>query len=121
MSQQFEINFELGLIDQYTTFREVCAAAVSNCGRPQKHVAADLDMTASELSRKLADNPNDPVHFPIDKLPELILSTGDMRPVHWLIEKFCDDPDSRHRRQVAHLTKLMGEVEQTLKSLKVKQ
>lgn len=120
MSQQFEIDFEVGLTEQFTSFREVCAAAVSNCGRPQKHVAADLDMTASELSRKLADNPNDPVHFPIDKLPDLIAATGDMRSIYWLIEKFCDDPDARQRRQMAQLEQLMAQVQSTLKAMKVK-
>jgi hypothetical protein len=84
--RQVEINFEAGLTEQFPAFRDVVKAAVYGCGRPFKAVAADLDMTSSELSRKLGDNPNDPVHFPLHLLPELIRATGDKRPVYWLVE-----------------------------------
>jgi len=56
--RQVEINFESGLTDQFPQFRDAVKAAVYGCGRPFKAVAADLDMTSSELSRKLGDNPN---------------------------------------------------------------
>lgn len=104
---QFELSFEAGLLEQFPLFREVVHASVSGCGRPLKAVAADLDMTSSELSRKLANNPNDPVHFPLDRLPDLIRATGDVRPIYWLIEQFLDDPETKRRRDLDELSALI--------------
>lgn len=114
---QFELSFQPGLTEQYPKFREVLAAAVANCGRPHKHVAADLDMTSSELSRKLADNPNDNVEFPAYLLPNLIKATGDMRPIYWLIEAFLDDADHKRKRAISDLQTLMPLLQRALKQV----
>lgn len=114
---QFELEFQPGLTDQFPEFREVLAASVSNCGRPHKHVAADVDMTSSELSRKLADNPNDNVHFPAEKLPQLIAATGDMRPIYWLIEKFLDDADHKRKRAIADIQTILPLLQRALKQV----
>jgi hypothetical protein len=108
---QYELSFDSGLVEQYPKYREVLQAAVSGCGRPQKNVAADMDMTNSELSRKLADNPNDTVHFPAYMLPDLIRATGDLRPIYWLIEAFMDDPDAKRRRAASELADLLPKLQ----------
>ena len=66
---QVEIEFQPGLLEQYPDFRDVVRASVYSCGRASTAVAVGRDMSVSELSRKLADNPNDPVHFPLHRLP----------------------------------------------------
>lgn len=114
--RQVEINFQGGLTDQFPAFRDVVKAAVYGCGRQFKAVAADLDMTSSELSRKLGDNPNDPVNFPLHLLPELIRATGDKRPVYWLIESFLEDEDTRRARAVAQLGDLLPQLHALLKA-----
>lgn len=114
--RQVEINFEAGLTEQFPQFRDVVKAAVYGCGRAFKVVAADLDMTSSELSRKLGDNPNDPVHFPLHLLPELIKATGDKRPVYWLVEAFLEDEDTRRSRAVAQLGDMLPQLMALLKS-----
>lgn len=114
--RQVEINFEAGLTDQFPAFRDVVKAAVYGCGRPFKAVAADLDMTSSELSRKLGDNPNDPVHFPLHLLPELIRATGDKRPVYWLVESFLEDPAAKRARAVAQLADLLPQLTALMKA-----
>lgn len=96
--RQMHMEFESGLMQQFPEFKDVVRAGVYSCGRAFKAVAADLDMSVSELSRKLANNPNDPVHFPLDRLPELLAATGDLRPVYWLAERFIEDPDARRDR-----------------------
>ena len=101
--RQVEINFEAGLTEQYPNFNEVVQASVYGCGRALKSVAADLDMTSSELSRKLASNPHDPVNFPLHRLPDLIRATGDKRPVYWLIESFLEDPEAKRKRAISQL------------------
>jgi hypothetical protein len=90
-------------------------AAVYGCGRPFKVVAADMDMTSSELSRKLGDNPNDPVHFPLHLLPELIKATGDKRPIYWLVESFLEDEDIRRSRAMAQIGDLLPQLQALLK------
>lgn len=114
---QFELSFEGGLLEQFPHFREVVHASVSGCGRPLKAVAADLDMTSSELSRKLANNPNDLVHFPLDRLPDLIRATGDVRPIYWLIESFLDDADSKRKRAFDELSALMPRLQRLVNSV----
>lgn len=108
---QYELSFDAGLRDQYPNFQHLLQACVMGCGRAHKMVAADLDMTSSELSRKLADNPNDPVHFPVQRLPDLIRATGDMRPIYWLIEEFMDDADSKRKRAVDELATLLPKLQ----------
>lgn len=113
--EQFEIDFEAGLTERFPDFRDCLQASVSGCGRQMKAVAADLDMSPSELSRKLAHNPNDPVHFPACRIPDLIAATGDLSPVYWLVEKFCDDADAKKRKSIDRLAKLLPEIERLVK------
>jgi hypothetical protein len=114
--RQFEINFEAGLAEQFPEFRDVVKASVYSCGRPFKSVAADLDMSVSELSRKLADNPNDPVHFPLHRLPDLVRATGDRRLIYWLIESFLEDPSHRRQHALAKIEALLPELQALLKT-----
>jgi hypothetical protein len=114
---QFDLTFQPGLTEQFPNFRDVLRAAVYDCGRALKIVAADLDMTSSELSRKLADNPNDNVNFPAHMLPELIRATGDKRPLYWLIETFLDDADSKRKRAISDLQMLLPQIEQALRQV----
>lgn len=108
--RQVELNFEPGLTHQFVEFRDVVKASVYSCGRQLKSVAADLDMTSSELSRKLADNPNDPVNFPLHMLPALVRATGDKRPIYWLVETFLEDEDVKRQRALAQLSDLMPQL-----------
>jgi hypothetical protein len=114
---QFDLSFEAGMLEQFPAFREVVHASVSGCGRPLKAVAADLDMTSSELSRKLSNNPNDPVHFPLDRLPELIAATGDLRPIYWLIEAFLHDADAKRKRDLEELSALIPRLQRLVHSV----
>lgn len=114
--EQLRINFEAGLTEQFPEFKDVLRAAVYSCGRPFKHIAADLDYTSSKLSRVLADNPNDPIHFPADLIPALIESTGDKRPIYWLCEKFLEDPAKKRERAVESLGTLLPQIHMLLKT-----
>lgn len=118
MAQQYEIDFTPGITEQFPEFRDVVRASVYDCGRAFKAIAADLDMSVSELSRKLADNPNDPVHFPQQRLPELIAATGDKRPIYWLIEKFLDDGEKRKQRALATVETLLPQLAAAVKTIK---
>lgn len=117
--RQVELNFEAGLTEQFPEFRDVVKASVYSCGRQFKAVAADLDMSSAELSRKLADNPNDPVNFPLHLLPALIRSTGDKRPVYWLVEAFLEDADTKRKRATQQIADLLPHLIALAKSAQV--
>lgn len=103
---QLSIDFTPGLLEQYPEFMDCVRASVYGCGRAFKMIAADLDMTVSELSRKLANNPNDPVHFPLQKLPALIQATNDTKPIQWLVLSFMNDPEAKKRHAIDQLATL---------------
>ena len=117
---QFQVGLDLdpGILDEYPDFRDAVRASVYSCGRAFKAIAADLDMSVSELSRKLSDNPNDPVHFPYHRLPELIQATGDLRPVHWLIATFMESDEKKQKRAIDQLTRLLPQIQTALKAVK---
>lgn len=111
--RQFELDFEAGLLERYPNFLDCVRASVYGCGRPFKAIAADLDLSASALSQKLADQTDN--HFPLRRLPELVEATKSLLPVFWLVERFCDDPENKKRQNIAQLAKLLPEIERLIK------
>lgn len=116
MSAQVELDFEGGLLQQFPEFMDCVRASVHGCGRQFKAIAADLDMSPSELSRKLADNPNDQVHFPLQELPRLIEATRDMKPLYWLVEAFLEDSEAKRRRMNAELATMLPKIKALLEA-----
>lgn len=114
--QQIELNYEGGLNEQFPDFNDCVRASVYSCGRPLKAIAADLDMSVSELSRKLANNPNDPVHFQLKRLPDLLQATDDLRPLYWLFEKFCQDDTQRRKQAVEALIEMLPKIQSLLQT-----
>lgn len=103
---QLTINFEAGLKESYGTCREFVAARVHQLGRPQKAIAADMDYSPSDLSRKLAQNPDDSRRFTLDDLEKYMDTTGDTQPVLYLAEKYLaekGDEIERLKAQIAFL------------------
>lgn len=102
--QQITINFDAGVTESYQTCREYIAARVHQLGRPQKAIAADMDYSPSDLSRKLAQNPDDSRRFTLDDLEKYIVATGDKKPVIYLVEKYLSENDEAMlRAQIAAL------------------
>lgn len=97
---QMEIDFEAGLIKQFPEIMDMVRHCAYACGRQLKGVAADMDLSQSELSRKLAQNPNDPRHLNVEELPALIEACGDKGRdiIYWLVEKYLEDPKRRQDR-----------------------
>ena len=90
---QLVLNFARGLVEGYSSCREYVAARVHQLGRPQKAVAADMDYSPSDLSRKLAQNPDDSRRFTLDDLELYVEVTGDRQPIYYLVEKFLAKAD----------------------------
>ncbi len=100
-------------------FKEVVQRAVYGCPRLRKEIAADLGMTESGLSRRLADNPDDNLHFPVELLPELICATGDLSPIFWLCNSFLAGDDENEKGMLAKkLDRLLPDLERFVAILK---
>lgn len=97
---QLTLKFDAGLVESYSTCRELIAARVHQNGRAQKSIAADMDYSPSDLSRKLAQNPDDSRRFTLDDTERFIEVTGDKTPVYYLVEKYLttSDADELQRR-----------------------
>jgi hypothetical protein len=104
---QLDLNFERGLIERFPTLMDVVRNDVENCGKLKKAVAADMDMSPSDLSRILSNNPSDPRNFTLDMLPAFIRATGRRTTIYWLIESFLDDPIKRREHALATLAEML--------------
>ncbi|MGN9291348.1 phage regulatory CII family protein, partial [Enterococcus faecium] len=76
---------------------------------PLKTIAADMDMSQSDLSRKLSGNPDDPRRMSVDDLEKYLAATGDMTPIYFLIEKYLSDEEAKRKRAMAELARKMPE------------
>lgn len=103
---QLTINFDAGLADYYETCREYVAARIHQIGRQQKAIAADMDLSPSHLSRKLAQSPSDTMRFNLDDLERYMSKTGDTKPIHYLIEKYMVDTPN----EIEQLEKRLAEL-----------
>lgn len=106
MTVQLSLNYDGGITAQFRTLTEVCAAAVYASRKGLSGVAGDLDMSPSDLQRRL--NPvDDSRPLTAEHADGIVLSTGDKRPVFWLIERHLQDPESRKAQAVEQLAALM--------------
>ena len=120
MALQIDLDFEGGLTQRFRSLTEVCAAAVYSSRGGLSSIAADLDMSPSELSKRLnADKAaTDPRPLHADHVAAIVKATGDQRPVLYLVEMFMTDRDAQKRTAVNQLTKLLPELQNLLKTIK---
>lgn len=111
---QLSLDFD---VKRFASLHEAIRHSVYGSGRQMKHIAADLDMSPSELSRKLAGNPNDPVHFPAHRLDALIRATGDMTPIYYLIDQFLRPMEEARIREFESFKKRLPELRRLISIL----
>lgn len=104
MTQQISIDFAPGVLEQYETLLECMRADALNCGRMQKAIAADMDMSPSELTRRLNDAPELP--FRVRDLEAFLRATGGKRTLQYLVQKYLAPEESAQERAVRDLAKL---------------
>lgn len=107
---QMPLEFAPGLTERHPTLLSCCHEAAVRSDRPMKAIAADMDMSSSDLGRKLAPAEGDPRRLSVDDLVRLLEATGDLSPIYWLIEKFAIDDEAKQRRAQAELAKLLPEL-----------
>lgn len=85
---QLTLDFEAGLSTCYSTGRELLQERVHMQGRQQKAIAADMDLSPSQLTRKLAQSPNDSARLTLDDAELFMTVTKDFKLVEYWIDRF---------------------------------
>jgi hypothetical protein len=102
-SNQLTLDFQPGLAELYSSALSCVDAQIKSSGKPLKTIAADMDLSSSELSRKLANNPNDARNFTLHDLESYIVATGDTTPILYLAQKYCVDDAFKKRQALSML------------------
>lgn len=104
--QQMTLAFEPGLAERYRSLVECVAAGVYQRGLGR--VAALVDVAPSHLSTQLSDG--EVRKLSVDTLEQYLCKTGDLTPVHYLVDKFCRDPAVTQAEAAAHFVELMEQL-----------
>jgi hypothetical protein len=119
---QLSLDFEPGLTAKWRSLEDCILHVVVTHRLGVDGIAARLDMSPSELSRRLnahtaakeGDVSNRPMR--VCDLLQIIQITGDHRPIHWLAERFLGDPVAKQESALEQLAMLapvlMGLAEQ---------
>lgn len=114
---QLTLDFQPGLADRHHSLLDCIRQVAYTHRNPLKTLAADMDQSQSELSRKLSGNPDDPRRFSVDDLERFIVATGDVTPVLYLVEKYLADEETKQRAASAQLAKMLPDVLALIKTV----
>lgn len=117
MSVQLSLDFEPGLTAKYRALEDAIAATVYRYGGHIGGVAAKLDQSPSELSRRLTahldakagDVSNRPLR--VCDLYDILVTTGDYTPIGWLIERFLGDPETKRTHAIHALAQMLPTIQ----------
>lgn len=119
MPVQHTLSFEAGLAERWKSLKACLRERVYAHPRPLKAIAADMDLSESDLSRKLADNPGDPRNATLDDLERYITTTGDTTPISYLVEKYAVNETTKRAYAAAELAKALPGILALAKTLGV--
>ena len=103
---QLTLDFTPGLTERFPSALECVKASVYGNVKPLKTIAADMDISQSDLSRKLSNNPDDPRRFTLHDLEAFVQATGDTTVIRYLAQKYCADPETKQKQALAALAHL---------------
>lgn len=108
--KQLSIDFNPDVTKAYSTCVEYVAARVHQQGIPQKAIAADMDLSPSQLSQKLGHKDSSSARFTVDDLEHYTAVTGDIEPIKYLIAKYLYNASQGElERQIAELKARLAE------------
>lgn len=116
-SSQLTLDFAPGLAERHASLLACIREGAYSHRNPLKTIAADMDISQSELSRKLSGNPDDPRRMSVDDLEAYLRATGDMNPVFYLVEKYLEGEEVKQRRAAAELVKKLPDILALVKQL----
>jgi len=109
-SNQLTLELQTGVRQRFTSLRECLHWTVLNDPRGIKAVAADCDLSVSELSRRLHPSDDDPRSCDVNLMVAVMRSTRDLAPLHWLMSEFLQDDETKRRSAVDQLLTLMPQL-----------
>ncbi len=111
MAVQLTLEIQPGLAQRFKSLREVTHWSALNHRGGVASIASGVDMSPSQLARKLAGNEDDPHRtLDIDDWVRVLGETGDYTPLYWLIERFLPSDDQKRRAAVDQLSTLMPQI-----------
>lgn len=116
-SSQLTLDFEPGLAERHESLLACLRQCAYTHRNPLKTLAADMDMSQSDLSRKLSGNPDDPRRFTVDDLERFVTASGDVTPILYLVEKYLADEETKQRAANQQLAKMLPEVLALIKTV----
>lgn len=102
---QLSLNFEPGLAERWRSLKACVRERVYGNVAPLKTIAANMDLSETELSRKLSENPNDTRDLSCDDLEKYLRASQDYVPIYYLIEKYAIDKQTKQAYAAAELAK----------------
>ena len=115
-TSQLTLDFQPGLTELRTSCLDCVDAQIKASGKPLKTIAADMDMSSSDLSRKLAAHKDDPRRFTLADLEKYLSSTGDTTPILYLAQKYCVSNDVKRDQALTALANLAPQLGALLKA-----
>ena len=109
-TNQLTLELQTDVRKRFTSLRECLHWTVLNDPRGIKAVAADCDLSVSELSRRLHPSDDDPRSCDVNLMVKVMHSTRDLAPLHWMMAEFLQDEDAKRRSAVDQLSNLMPQL-----------
>lgn len=109
-SNQLTLELESGIRTRFATLRDCLHWTVLNDPRGPKAVAADCDLSLSELTRRLHPSDDDPRSCDVNLMVQVMHSTKDLSPLHWLMAEFLQNEETKRRSAVDQLSNLMPQI-----------
>ena len=108
--RHLSITYQDGLTQRARSLREHMVGQVYGLGLVD--VAGKIDLSPSKLSEKLAgaDSGGKPRALTIDELERYIKETGDVSPIHYLIERFMTNPEVAQGEALAALAQFAKQI-----------
>lgn len=109
---EITLTFEPGISKHFPTLREFVQYRIRCSGKDQRLIAAEMDLSPSDLSRKLAENPNDKRRFTCADLEAYMRTQFDYTPLHYLAEKYLSPRTTEEiRRKIDELKAMLRDAE----------
>jgi hypothetical protein len=111
--QQFTLDFQAGLTERFPRWRDTLVHAVYSSRLGLNGVAGKLDLSPSDLSKRLSET-EEPRPLRDGDILGIIEATNDFTPIYWLLERFLKDPDAKMHEARARIPALVAALEATL-------
>ena len=105
-ANQLTLDFGPGLSERHLSLRDCIASGIYQHGLGR--VAIDLNKAPGNLSVELSGDASR--HFSVDSLEAYIQKTGDVMPIHYLIDKFIHDKANDKTAAYSQMAPLLAQL-----------